>query len=333
MRQITPLRRWSAVLRVVCFASLAFATATVQAQAVFPSKPITMVVPFPPAGSTDVLGRILAQSMSLHLKQTVLVENVGGAGGTIGAARVARATPDGHVVLFHNMAQTSAPALYSKLPYDPASDFEAIGRVVDVPMIVVARKDLPANDLQGLLRLAKSGKEFNFANAGVGATSHLCEVLLRSATQVRWLSVPYKGTGPALNDLLGGQVDLICDQPASTLGHLKSGNLKAIATASKQRLKSLPDVPTLSESGLPGFELAVWHGMYAPKGTPKTTVDRLNQALAAALRDPELVRKFNEMGAIIVPPEQRSPEVLTAFTKAEIEKWKMAMKTAGIKAE
>jgi tripartite-type tricarboxylate transporter receptor subunit TctC len=333
MRKTLSTRTVRTALHALFTACFALAAVAVQAQTAFPSKPITMVVPFPPAGSTDVLGRILAQSMSQDLKQTVIIENVGGAGGTLGATRVARAAPDGHVVLFHNMAQTSAPALYARLPYNPATDFEAIGRVVDVPMILVARKDLPANDLQGVLAIARSGKELNFANAGVGSTSHLCEVLLRSATQSRWLSVPYKGTGPALNDLLGGQVDLICDQPASTLGHVKSGGLKPIASASRERLSALPNVPTLAESGMAGFELSVWHGLYAPKGTPKVVVDRLNRALTAALHDPALVSKFTDMGAVIPPLEQRSPQVLSAFVIAEIEKWKSAMKTAGMKAE
>ncbi|WP_241673017.1 tripartite tricarboxylate transporter substrate-binding protein [Lacisediminimonas profundi] len=324
----------STKLRPLLTMALLCCAGLVSAQAAYPSRPITIVVPFPAAGSTDVLGRILAQSMSQSLKQSVVIENVGGAGGTVGASKVARAQADGHTLLFHNMAQASAPALYAKLPYDPGTDFESIGRVVDVPMILVARKDLAASNLQGVIALAKSGKpELNFANAGVGATSHLCEVLLRSATKSSWLSVPYKGTGPALNDLLGGQVDLICDQPASTIGHIKAGNLKPIATASRERLNALPSVPTMNESGLPGFELSVWHGLYAPKGTPRPVIEKVNAALLHALRDPALLQRFKDMGAIPTLPADASPEILASFLKAEIEKWKGAMKGAGVRAE
>ncbi len=304
------------------------------AQSEFPSRPITMVIPFPSAGSTDVLGRILAQSMSKYLQQSLVIENTGGAGGTIGAAKVARAQPDGYTVLFHNMAQASAPALYAKLAYDPVADFEPIGIVTEVPMILVARKDLSTDNLQGILSFAKTNPDkLNFANAGIGATSHLCEVLMKSASGAKWTSVPYKGTGPALNDLLGGQVDLICDQPASTLGHIRSGSLKPIAVATRSRLKSLPDVPTFAESGLAGFELAVWHGLYAPKGTPKVVVEKIAAALRQALREPALVQRFQDMSAQIASPEQATPEALRSFLKTDVERWKTALKNAGVQPE
>ncbi len=328
-QQLTPLKR---LLGLVAF-TLVFPVLG-QSQNDYPSKPITMVIPFPPAGSTDVLGRLLAQSMSKSLQQTVLVENTGGAGGTIGAARVSRLPADGYNLLFHNMAHASAPALYSKLTYDPVTDFEPIGIVTEVPMILVARKDFPANNLQGVLAYAKErpGK-INFANAGVGATSNLCEALLQSTTNTKWLSVPYKGTGPALNDLLAGQVDFICDQPASTLSHLRAGSLKPIAVATKSRLKSLPDVPTFAESGLPNFELTVWHGLYAPKNTPKAVIEKLNAALLTALRDPDLIQRFNDMSALIAKPEQANPDALRTFLKADIDRWKTALIAAGIKPE
>jgi tripartite-type tricarboxylate transporter receptor subunit TctC len=293
-----------------------------------------MVIPFPPSGSTDVLGRLLAQSMSRFLQQTIVIENTGGAGGTMGAARVARAKPDGYTLLFHNMAHASAPSLYAKLSYDPVADFEPIGIVTEVPMILVARKDFPANNLQGILTFARANPEkLNFANAGIGATSHLCEVLMKSASGAKWTSVPYKGTGPALNDLLGRQVDLICDQPASTLGHIKSGTVKAIAVATRSRLDILPDVPTFAESGLPGFELAVWHGLYAPKGTPKVVIEKIASALRQALRDPALVQRFQEMSALIASPEQATPEALGSFLKRDVERWKTALKNAGVRPE
>lgn len=307
---------------------------TASAQSDFPSRPLTMVIPFPPSGSTDVLGRLLAQSMSRFLQQTIVIENTGGAGGTMGAARVARAKPDGYTLLFHNMAHASAPALYARLSYDPVADFEPIGIVTEVPMILVAHKDFPASNLQGVLAFARANPEkLNFANAGIGATSQLCEVLMKSASGAKWTSVPYKGTGPALNDLLGRQVDLICDQPASTLGHIKSGTVKAIAVATRSRLDILPDVPTFAESGLPGFELAVWHGLYAPKGTPKVVVEKIASALRQALRDPALVQRFQEMSASIASPEQATPEALGSFLKMDVERWKTALKNAGIRPE
>ena len=304
------------------------------AQSDFPSKPITIVVPFPPAGSTDVLGRILAVALSKQLQQPVNVENTGGAGGTIGAGRVARSAPDGYTVLFHNMAHSSAQALYAKLPYDPITDFEPLGLVTDVPMILVARKDFPSDNLPGLITYAKANPgKVNFSNAGVGATSHLCELLLGSVTGSKWTSVPYKGTGPALMDMLGGQVDLICDQPASTLVHIKSGKLKPIAVASKARVGSVPDVPTFGEAGLQGFELAVWHGLYAPKGTPKPVLDKLATALRAALKDPVLVQRFQEMSSQIYPPEQVTPEGLKVFLKSEVARWKTTLQRAGVQPE
>lgn len=314
----------------LCF----FLQGAASAQSEFPARPLTMVIPFPPAGSTDVLGRILAQSMSKYLQQSVVIENTGGAGGTIGAARVARAQPDGYTLLFHNMAQASAPALYAKLPYDPVVDFEPIGLVADVPMILVSRKNLPTDNMQGILSFAKANPgKLNFANAGIGATSHLCEALMASATSAKWTAVPYKGTGPALNDLLAGQVDLICDQPASTLGHIKSGGLKPIAVATKIRLKSLPEVPTFSESGLPGFELAVWHGLYAPKGTPKVVVEKIAAALRQALREPTLVQRYQDMSALIASQDQATPESLRSFLKTDVDRWKIALKTAGVQSE
>jgi tripartite-type tricarboxylate transporter receptor subunit TctC len=307
-------------------ASLAFAA--------YPEKQISIVVPFPPGGSTDVLGRVLAQSMSKDLGQSVIIENTGGAGGTIGAAKVAKASPDGYTLLFHNMAQASAPALYTKLPYDPATDFIPIGIVTDVPMVLVARKDFPAESLQGFIDYVRANPDkVNFANAGVGATSNLCEVLMKSTLGASWLSVSYKGTGPALNDLLAGQVDVICDQPASTLQHIRAGSIKALAVASKDRISSLPSTPTFSQSGIPGFQLSVWHALYAPKDTPKPVIDRLTKALNNALKDPGLVRRFGEMDASVATPAIANPSYASKFLLTDIERWKVAMQNAGVKPQ
>jgi tripartite-type tricarboxylate transporter receptor subunit TctC len=313
---------------------LSLLTSNSWGQNTFPNKPVHIIIPFPPGGSTDVLGRLLGASMSNNLGQIIVIENTGGAGGTIGAAKVARAPGDGYTLLFHNMAHASTPALYSKLSYSPVSDFEAIGIVTEVPMILVARKNFPANRFSEVLSMAKAnGNSLNFANAGVGATSQLCEALLKSTTNSQWTSVPYKGIGPALNDILGGQVDFICDQPASTISHIKAGNLKPIAVATKNRLKILPQVPTFSESGVPGFELTVWHGLYAPKGTPKDVTERLALSLREALKDPILIERFQEMSASIATPAQANPEALQSFLKADVERWKMALKAAGIQPE
>ncbi len=304
------------------------------AMAAYPEKQLTIVVPYPPGGSTDVLGRILAQSMSKDLGQAVIIENTGGAGGTIGAAKVAKASPDGYTLLFHNMAQASAPALYTKLPYDPATDFIPIGMVTEVPMVLVARKDFPAESLQGFIDYVRANPDkVNFANAGIGATSNLCEVLMKSTLGASWLSVSYKGTGPALNDLLAGQVDVICDQPASTLQHIRAGSIKALAVASKERISSLPSTPTFSQSGIPGFQLSVWHALYAPKDTPKPVIDRLTKALNNALKDPGLVRRFGEMDASVATPAVANPSYASKFLLMDIERWKVAMKNAGVKPQ
>ena len=324
--------------RYITLAALAITSlslsAPVFAQADFPNKPVTIVVPFPPAGSTDVMGRLLGQTMSKFLGQTVLIENVGGAGGTIGAAKVARAANDGYTLLFNNMAQASAPSFYAKLTYDPITSFEPVGEVADVPMILVSRKNLPHTQVSSILAFAKANPgKLNFANAGTGATSQLCELLLKTTTNSQWTSVPYKGTGPALNDLLGEQVDLTCDQPASTLGHIKAGNLKPIAVATKQRLGVLPDVPTFGESGMPGFELSVWHGLYAPRGTPKPIVDKLAAALRQALIDPVFVQRCNEMNALIVPADRATPDALKTRLTKDVERWKTTLKAVGIQPE
>ncbi len=299
----------------------------------YPAKVITMIVPFPAAGSTDVLGRTLADSMGKILKQNIIVENVGGAGGTIGAARAAKSKNDGYTIFFHNMAHASAPSLYRSLAYDPAGDFEPIGLVTDVPMILVARKDFPPADIKALIAYVKANKEkVTFANAGIGATSHMCAMLFTSALQTEVTGVPFKGTGPALNDLMGSQVDLLCDQPASTVGMIKSGRIKAYAVANPQRLKALPDVPTFAEGGLPNFQLAVWHGLYAPKGTPKAVLDKLQDALQQALKDPALVAKFAEFGTEPVAANRANPQALRTHLKSELDKWGPIIKKAGVYA-
>lgn len=314
----------------VLLAMATLASGAAQAQD-FPDKPIQMIIPYAPGGSTDVLGRILAQSMSTYLKQAVVVENAGGAGGTLGSARVANARPDGYTILFHNAGHAAASALYNKLPYDPLTSFEPIGSVADVPMILVARKDFPANNYGELAAYAKANPDkVLMANAGMGATSHLCGVLFNNVSGLKTTLVPYKGTGPALNDIAGGHVDMICDQPAATSGWIKQGIIKAIAVATKERIPTLKEVPTFAESGLKNFELYVWHGLYAPKGTPAPALKKINAALQHALADKELVAKFENLGAAPADKAAQTPEGLHKLVASEVNRLGVALKAANV---
>jgi tripartite-type tricarboxylate transporter receptor subunit TctC len=310
---------------------LAAATASAQT---FPTKPVTMVIPFAAGGPTDVVGRLLAQSMSKTLGQQVIVENTVGAGGTIAATRVARAAPDGYTVLLHHIGHSTAPSLYRKLPYDALTGFETVGLVTDVPMTVVTKGDFQAKDFADLVKNVKANQEkINLANAGTGSASHLCGMLLQDAIGVKVTTVPYKGTAPAMNDLLGGQVDIMCDQTTNTTSYIKSGKIKAYAVTTPKRLAVLPDLPTTREAGLPAFEVAVWHGMYAPKGTPQDVVMKMNNALKVALKDPLVIDRFAGLGTEPVADNRTSPEVHKQFLTAEISKWKSVIEKAGVQPE
>jgi tripartite-type tricarboxylate transporter receptor subunit TctC len=310
------------------------ASAAAHAQANYPSKNITMIVPFAAGGPTDTVARLIAQSMGKTLNQTVIVENVGGAGGTIGAARVAKADPDGYTIFLHHIGQSTAPALYRKLSYNAIDSFEPIGLVTDVPMTFVARKDFPAKDFKELISYVKANKaKVTYANAGVGSASHLCGMLFMSAIETELTTVPYKGTGPAMNDLLGGQVDIMCDQTTNTTSHIKGGKIKAYVATTKTRVPSLPDIPTTTEAGLPNFQVAVWHGLYAPKSTPKPVVDKLAGALQTALKDPTVKQRFADLGTEPVAENRATPEALRTFLKSEIDKWTPIIKKAGVYAD
>jgi tripartite-type tricarboxylate transporter receptor subunit TctC len=300
----------------------------------FPTKPVTMIVPFSAGGPTDTVGRLIGRAMEVDLKQPVIVENVGGPGGTLGAGRVARATPDGYTILLHHIGQSTAPTLYRNLTYNPVDDFETIGMVNDVPMTIIARKDFPPNNLKELIAYVKANKDkVTYANAGLGAASHLCGMLFMTAIQTDLTTVPYKGTAPAMNDLLGGQVDFMCDQTTNTTSQIKAGKVKVYAVTSKKRVPSLPDVPTADEAGLPGFEVGVWHGLYAPKGTPKPVIDRLNKALKAALKDETVKQRFADLGTEPIADNLANPEAHKAYLKAEIAKWAPIIKKAGVYAD
>ena len=310
-----------------------WASPAVHAQG-YPSRTITLVVPFAAGGPTDVVARSLAVPMAKALGQTVVIENKTGAGGTLAAAAVARAAPDGYTFLLHHNGMATAPALYRKLAYNPLTDFEYVSQVVDVPMTLVARKDLPAKTLPELLVYLKAnGDKINLAHAGLGAVSHLCGMVFRQAVGVDLTTVPYQGTGPAMAALLGGQVDLLCDQTTQTVPQIKAGTLRFYGVTTARRIKALPDAPTLAEQGLKGFEVMVWHGIYAPKGTPKEATERFNAALRAALKDPVFATRMADLGAEIVPDAKLTPEGLRGWLKQEIERWGPVIKSAGVYAD
>ena len=300
----------------------------------YPSKPVTIIVPFSAGGPTDTTARLLAQYMGEALKTQMIVENVAGAGGTIAAARVAGSPPDGYTVFFHHIGFSTAPALYRKLPYDTIRDFEPLGLVGDVAMTLVARKDFPPKDLKELIAYVKANKEkINLANAGLGAASHLCGMLFMSAIQTDLTTIPYKGTGPAMNDLLGGQVDFMCDQTSNTISQIKAGKIKVYGVTTKNRISALPEVPTIQEAGLRNFEVSVWQGLYVSKGTPKPVMEKLTGALQTALANPTLKQRFIELGTVPASKESATPEALRAHLKAEIDKWGPIIKKAGVYAD
>jgi tripartite-type tricarboxylate transporter receptor subunit TctC len=300
----------------------------------YPTKVITMVVPFAAGGPTDTVARLVAGPMSKSLGQQVIVENVGGAGGTIAAGRVAKENPDGYTILIHHIGMSTAPALYRKLRYNPTTDLAPIGLINEVPMTIVARNDFPAKDLKELIAYVKKNKDkVTYANAGLGAASHLCGMLFMTSIQTDLVTVPYKGTAPAMNDLLGGQVDFMCDQTTNTTSQIKAKKIKVYAVTTKERVASLKEVPTVQEAGLPNFEVSVWHGLYAPKGTPKPVVDKLTKALQLALKDKNVIDRFGDLGTAPVEAKRATPEALAAHLKAEIDKWGPIIKKAGVFAD
>jgi tripartite-type tricarboxylate transporter receptor subunit TctC len=300
----------------------------------YPTRLVTLVVPFAAGGPTDTLGRHLAQAMAKPLKQTVIVENTVGAGGTIAPTRVSKAAPDGYTILLAHIGLATSASLYRTLQYNPLTDFEMIGEVADVPMTLIARKDFPAANFKEFLAYLRANREkISYGNAGIGSASHLCGLLFMSRIETDMMTVPYKGTAPAMNDLLGGQIDFMCDQTTNTTSQIKAGRVRVYGVTSRARVPSLPDIPTLAESGLPGFEVAVWHGLYAPKGTPKAVIDKLSAALQEAVKDPNLKARLAELGAEPVSADRAKPEVLRAKLKSEIDKWAPVIKKAGIYAD
>ncbi len=299
----------------------------------YPSKPINLIVPAASGGSIDALARLLAEVMGKSLRQPIVVVNMGGAGGTIGAARVVKSPNDGYTILLNNVSQAISALLYRQIPYNVITDFEPIGLIVDLPMTIVARKDLPAKDFKEMLAYIKARKEkVTWANAGLGSSTYLCGLLFMNSIGMDLTTVPHKGGGPALINLSGGHVDFLCDMTASTLEHIKAGTIKVYGVTTKTRLASLPDVPTLHEAGLPGFEVTVWNGMWVPKGTPLPVINKLSAALQQALASPLINERFADFGTKPVAQDQATPEALRVRLKSEIEKWRPIVTKAGIYA-
>ena len=311
-------------------AAFALSASTVAAFAEYPERGITIVVPFAAGGPTDTVTRLVAEGISKDLGQQVIVENVGGAGGTLGAKQVADADPDGYKLLLYHIGMATSDTLYRNLPYKTLDAFEYVGLVTEVPMTILAKKDMAATTLAELVDFAKANADkVTVANAGIGAASHLCGMLFMSSIGTPLVTVPYKGTGPAMTDLLGGQVDIMCDQTTNTTKHIQAGTVKAYAVTTPARLDVLPDVPTTTEGGLKGMEFGIWHGLYAPKGTPADIVDRLSKSLQVALKDENLVARFAELGTTPSSEADATPAALKAKLESEIARWKPVIEAAG----
>jgi tripartite-type tricarboxylate transporter receptor subunit TctC len=300
----------------------------------YPSRPITLIVPFVAGGGADAVGRVIAQGMKGPLKQTIIVENAGGAGGTLGAARGARAEPDGYTITLTHVGHAASATLYRKLTYAPIDGFDAIGMIAEVPMAVVGPKDSSAKDAGELIAQIKTKKdELIIANGGVGSASHLCGMLLMNALKTKMHVVPYRSAAPALTDVIAGRVNVLCDQAVQTLPQIATGTVKGFAVTSKARLAAAPDLPTLSESGMPGFELGIWFGLLAPKGTPKAVIDVLAAALKEAIADPTVVKRLDEFGAQLGDKALSDPAEFGKFFRAEAEKWRPIVVESGSYAD
>jgi tripartite-type tricarboxylate transporter receptor subunit TctC len=315
-------------------ASLAALAPGAQAQA-YPSRPITMLVPFAAGGPTDALARVLCQKMSEILGQQIVVENVGGAGGTIGVNKAAKASNDGYTLLFTHMGTLAVNiALYKSLPYDSQKDLEPIGLGGTNPMVLVTKKDLPAKNFQEFVSYVRANqKKVQYGMAGIGAASHLGGLMLNSMMKVDVLEIPYKGTGPALNDLVAGTFDYMVDQAVNVLPQISSGNIKALGVSTLKRLPQLPDVPTIDEAGLKGYEVTIWNGFFGPKGMAKENIAKVNDALVKTLGDPTVSKRLTELAVDLPSREEASPEALRAQLKTSIDKWVPAVKAAGVKPE
>ncbi|GAB2487774.1 MAG: tripartite tricarboxylate transporter substrate-binding protein [Comamonas sp.] len=319
-------------------AAAAMAATGAQADDAYPSKPITIIVPFTAGGPTDRVARDLAESLRkpLGAKTTIVIDNAAGAGSSIGIAKAARAQPDGYTLLINHIGMATVPNMYRKLSFDVLKDFEYLGIINDVPMTLVGKPALAANNYKELAEWISANKsKVNMANAGIGSASHLCGLLFQSTIKTEMTTVPYKGAAPAIADLMGNQVDLLCDQTTNTTSQIEGKKVKAYAVTTKQRLStpSLKSLPTLDEAGLKGFEVTIWHGMYAPKGTPPAVLKKINDALKVALKDPEFIKKSEQLSAVVANDKRVDPAGHKAFVEAEINKWGPIIKAAGAYAD
>lgn len=297
----------------------------------YPTHPVTVVVPFSAGGPTDTVTRLVAQAMGKELGQQVVVENVGGAGGTLGAARVAQANNDGYTLLLHHIGMATSDTLYRQLPYNTLEDFEYVGLVTEVPMVIVARSDFEPESIEEVADyIQENGEAILYANAGIGAASHLCGLLLMDAFSTQMTTIPYQGTGPAVADLMGKQVDLMCDQTTNTTNQIREGSIKAYAVTVPERVPSLPDLPTMEEAGLEDFNVSIWHGIYAPAGTPDDVIEKLSSALQVALQDEHVMTRFADLGTEPSPQEDATPEALRQKLESEIELWRPVIEQAGV---
>jgi tripartite-type tricarboxylate transporter receptor subunit TctC len=325
-----PSRRLAAVFAA---AALSATGAAYAADSNYPDHAINMVVPFSAGGPTDNVARSLAEAMHSALGQTIIVENKGGAGGTIGTTFAARSPADGYTVLLMHIGFSTAPSLYKNPGYDPFKSFEPIGLVVDVPMTIIARDNFPPNNIKELAEYIQKNKDkISLANAGIGAASHLCSTMLNEAFGVQLLTVPYKGTGPAMNDLLGKQVDMMCDQTTNTTQQINAKRVKAYAVTSMKRVPTLPDLPTMDESGYKGFQVGIWHGMWVPKGTPKPVVDKLIKALQAGLNDKKFQERMHALGATVLV-DDANPQALQKKVEQQVPQWAALFKKANIQKQ
>jgi len=298
----------------------------------YPSRPVTIVVPFAAGGPTDTLARILAERMRVSLGQTIVIENAVGAAGSIGVTRVARAVPDGHTISIGHLGTHVINGAIYTLSYDLLKDFEPVGLIADHPSLVVSKNAVPAKDLRELLAWAKSNGA-SVGTSGTGAVTHVAGILFQKLTGAQMRYVPYRGAGPAMQDLVAGQIDLMFDQASNSLPHVRGGRIKAYAVMDKQRLNAASDIPTVDEAGLPDFHISVWHALWAPKGTPKDVIAKLNTAMVDALADPAVRTRLVDLGQELPARDRQTPEALAAYHKAEIEKWWPIVKAANVKGE
>ena len=318
------------------FIAVGIASASTLTFADYPDRPITIVVPFAAGGPSDKIARDLAEALRKPLKETIIVDNTGGAGGTIGAAKVANAKPDGYTLLVHHIGMATAPALYRKLSYKVPEDFEFLGLINEAPSTLITKPTVDAKNFAELRKyIESSGGKLNMANAGIGSASHLCGLMIQQALKADLTTVPYKGTAPAMADLMAGQVDIMCEQATNSVPQIEGGKVKVFGVTSAKRatIPALKNVPTLSESGLKDFNVQVWHGLYAPKGTPPEIVAKLNSALKIALKDPEFIKREEALGISVIKDDRNTPAGHKKYVEAEVDRWAKVIQSAGAYAD